>query len=110
MESCMTMIASASPLSVALSLPVKITGRNSDYQILSELTDSGQAKSYSETEDYDIRGWSVCRMHEAVVGNVTHVDGAALLPRRPNVVRTGKRELLPLLPTPIGWRSSLSAI
>ena len=38
MESCMTMIASASPLSVALSLPVKITGRNSDYQLLSELT------------------------------------------------------------------------
>jgi hypothetical protein len=38
MESCMTMIASTSPLSVALSLPVKITGRNSDYQLPSELT------------------------------------------------------------------------
>jgi hypothetical protein len=42
MESRMTMIVSASLLSVALSLPAnageKITGRNSDYKLLSEVT------------------------------------------------------------------------
>ena len=42
MESHMTMIVSAGVLSVALSLPAnageKITGRTSDYQLLSELT------------------------------------------------------------------------
>ena len=42
MESYLTMIASTAILSVALSLPAnageKITGRTSDYQLLSEVT------------------------------------------------------------------------
>ena len=42
MESRMTVIVSASLLSVALSLPAnageKITGHNSDFQLLSEVT------------------------------------------------------------------------